>query len=68
MKRIWSIKHSFFSPGTAVQVPVLFLAVFAQARTALAGEGLSRSFYPLMLTHELNPLAIYVWISAEISS
>ena len=41
---------------------------FVQARTAWAGEGLSRSFYLLMLTHEINPLlTIYVWVSAEIS-
>ena len=41
---------------------------FVQARTVWAGEGLSRSSTPLMLTHEMDPLlAIYVWISAKIS-
>ena len=64
MKRVWGTEHSIFLPGTWR----LFWP-FVQARTAWTGEGISRSSYPLMLTHEINPLlANYVWISAEYPS
>ena len=53
------MKHTFF-----------FVCFGRLTKLAASGacEGLSRSFYSPMLTHEIHPLlAIYVWIRAEIS-